>query len=457
MSTAPISRLIPRRPLYRCLNAPRTSIPRSHLRPIPFTRHASTRGRPSFEEINIKELEGAPRNPLDAVEIHRREAARQAYYIRRRNFAAVGLAVSMIIPLIIISVYELPPSKQDSKNSTAQATTPPASASLIKPERTDARDSANREFQGKSVVIQPGDRLVAQRPSSNAENVEVVPTGTSYVPYFPKTIHLPTSTGPENIESTAEYALLGLGIRTVSFLSVQVYVVGLYVKTTSLASLQSSLIKHINPSASALMPGEKEALRSALLDPDGSNEIWTRILQQKGPDGVEMALRVVPVRGTDFKHLRDGWMRGVTMRTDEADRRQQQQRRMELEPRAEERRIGLPQPVDPSEFADETFGLAMREFKNLFSGRGKAPKGSVLTLTRDSEGVFGVLYQPKGKEDEGQFVHIGEVRDERVSRLVWLLYLGGKNVSSEPARRNVVEGCLGIVERPVGTVEGRVE
>lgn len=354
----------------------------------------------------------------------------------------------MIIPLIIISVYELPPPKQDSKNSTAQATTSPVSASLIKPERTDARDSANREFQGKPVVIQPGDKL---------ENVEVVPTGTSYVPYFPKTIHLPTSTGPENIGSAAEYALLGLGIRTVSFLSVQVYVVGLYVKTTSLASLQSSLIKHINPSASALIPGEKEALRAALLDPDGSNEIWTRILQRKGPDGVEMALRVVPVRGTDFKHLRDGWMRGVTMRTDEADRRQQQQQRMEREARAEESRIGLPRPVDPSEFADETFGLAMREFKNLFSGRGKAPKGSVLTLTRDSEGVFGVFYQPKGKEGEGQFVHIGEVRDERVSRLVWLLYLGGKNVSSEPARRNVVEGCLGIVERPVGTVEGRVE
>ena len=454
MSTAPISRLIPWRPLYRCLNAPRTSVPGSHLRPIPSTRHASTRSRPGFEDINIKELEAAPRNPLDAVEIHRREAARQAYYIRRRNFAAVGLVVSMIIPLIIISVYELPPPKQDSKDSTAQATTPPVSASLIKPERTDARDSANREFQGKPVVIQPGDKLVAQDTSSNAENVEVVPTGTSYVPYFPKTIHLPTSTGPENIESTAEYTLLGLGIRTVSFLSVQVYVVGLYVKTASLASLQSSLIKHINPSASVPIPEEKEALRSALLDPDSSNEIWTRVLQQKGPDGVEMALRVVPVRGTDFKHLRDGWMRGITMRTDEADRRQQ---RMGREARGEERRIGLPQPVDPGEFADETFGLAMREFKSLFSGRGKAPKGSVLILTRDSEGVFGVLYQPKGKEGEGQFVHMGEVRDERVSRLVWLLYLGGKNVSSEPARRNIVEGCLGIVERPVGTIEGRAE
>jgi hypothetical protein len=39
---------------------------------------------------------------------------------------------------------------------------------------------------------------------------------------------------------------------------------------------------------------------------------------------------------------------------------------------------------------------------------------------------------------------------------VWLLYLGGQNVSSEPARQNIVDGCIHITERPVGTVEGMV-
>jgi hypothetical protein len=44
-----------------------------------------------------------------------------------------------------------------------------------------------------------------------------------------------------------------------------------------------------------------------------------------------------------------------------------------------------------------------------------------------------------------------------VSRLLWLLYLGGQNVSSEDARKNIVEGCIHMVERPVGTVEAMVQ
>ena len=60
------------------------------------------------------------------------------------------------------------------------------------------------------------------------------------------------------------------------------------------------------------------------------------------------------------------------------------------------------------------------------------------------------------KESEKGFTRLGHVSDGRVGRLLWLLYLGGKNVSSEEARKRVVEGCLGLVERPVGTVETRV-
>ena len=103
----------------------------------------------------------------------------------------------------------------------------------------------------------------------------------------------------------------------------------------------------------------------------------------------------------------------------------------------------------------------MKEFKALFQGRGKAPKGSVILLTRDRDGGFGALYQPLIKtnkgEKPGEIISMGQVRDERVSRLVWLLYLGGQNVSSEDARKNIVDGCIHIVERPVGTVEGMVQ
>jgi hypothetical protein len=236
---------------------------------------------------------------------------------------------------------------------------------------------------------------------------------------------------------------------------VQVYVVGLYVKTADIGILQNHLINTVNPTASALIPGEKDDLRNALLDPEKSNKIWEAILNKDGTGAVDMAFRVVPCRSTDFKHLQDGWMRGIASRTDEVRRKQAELLRQQA---AESKSIALPKPVEENEFSDESFGLAMKEFKNIFQGKGKAPKGSVIVLTRNKSGTLGALYQPAVQEGKkmGPSTWLGQVKDERVSRLVWLLYLGGQNVSSEPARQSIVDGCIHITERPVGTVEGMV-
>ena len=153
-----------------------------------------------------------------------------------------------------------------------------------------------------------------------------------------------------------------------------------------------------------------------------------------------MAFRIVPTRDTNFQHLRDGMVRGITKRMQEANIAAQQAK------------------VEP-EYNDEAFGLAMKDFKALFNARGKAGKGSVLLLRREVEGGLELLYQATEKSGSGMgpLERLGTVKDERLSRLTWLLYLGGKNVSSEDARKNVVEGCLDLVERPIGTVETRVE
>jgi len=367
-------------------------------------------------------------------------------------------------------VWPMPPVENTEEQEEIKETEPRSVVDMIKPRptQTDSPRAAIDEFQGKKVVVAAGDKIIAAPASadnptaSDVDTIELVPTGTSYIPYFPKTIKLPTKTGPEAVESEAEYTLLGLGIRKVSFLRVQVYVVGLYVRTASLHSLQNQLINTVNPSASALIPGEKDELRTALTDPERSTQIWESILNRKGTDAVDMAFRVVPVRGTDFKHLQDGWMRGIASRTDEVRRKQAELVRQQA---AEQKQISLPKPVDEGEFADESFGLAMKDFKGLFQGKGKAPKGSVIILTRTKDGSLGAMYQSvvetkkggqKG-EQMGAFSKLGEVKDERVSRLVWLLYLGGQNVSSEDARKSIVDGCIGIVERPVGTVEGMVQ
>lgn len=460
-------RLAARRPTFQCLNAgPVPLWPNFQL------RQNSRSARSDIESILKQSARRGPQRLEDHVSVHRAEAIRRAKLIKKRNWLALGAALSMVAPIFLVRLWDVPlegndgmRQGQEKDNVTKQESRGIIDMVLGPPTKTDAPRRAAEEFQGKKVVIAAGDKVIAapatsdNPQASDPDAIELVETGTSYVPYFPRTIRLPTdTTGPESIISDAEYQLLGLGIRKVSFLRVQVYVVGLYVKTSDLSTLQNHLINTVNPSASALIPGEKDDLRKALLDPEKSNKIWESILSKDGTGGVDMAFRVVPCRGTDFKHLQDGWMRGIASRTDEVRRKQAELLRQQA---AENKSIALPKPVEESEFTDESFGLAMKEFKNMFQGKGKAPKGSVILLTRNKNGSLGALYQPiikaDSKEKVGKSTWLGEVKDERVSRLVWLLYLGGQNVSSEDARKNIVDGCIGITERPVGTVEGMVQ
>ncbi|KAG7142009.1 hypothetical protein HYQ46_007717 [Verticillium longisporum] len=72
-------------------------------------------------------------------------------------------------------------------------------------------------------------------------------------------------------------------------------------------------------------------------------------------------------------------------------------------------------------------------------------------MLRDDRGALDVLYDDgKGRQP------VGRVEDERVSRLLWLNYLAGKKVASEVARKNIIEGVMEFVERPVGTVATQV-
>ena len=264
-----------------------------------------------------------------------------------------------------------------------------------------------------------------------ADEVEQVPTGTSTIPTFPKTIHIsgPSSpSAPSNLSlDNQEYQLVGLGVRTVSFLGIQVYVVGMYVALSDIAILQESLIRTLDPVATTLVRNEKVKLKELLLDPERGEEIWNSVLK----DGkIRTALRIVPTRNTDFMHLRDGWVRGITAKTQKS-----------------------PVVKDDPAFSDESFGQAVNDFKAIWGGgsRKNVPKGETLLLTRDARGTMEAWY-----EDKKGSLKLGEVKDERVSRLIWLGYLGGKTVSSESARQSIVDGCMEYVERPVGTVATQV-
>lgn len=355
-------------------------------------------------------------NGLDTMNIDRMAKARANYNGRRKFImwcgAITGAATSIVIANRLIT-------------------------ELQKPTKMDA-------------ALPPGDPLAGDAGINrkvilhDEEGREIVPTNNSTVPFFPRTLDLgpdmsasgatqptvpiaqesiPSVTSPTLVVPPAgqstEYTLVGFGLRTVSFLSIQVYVVGYYVATADIAALQHRLVKKINPIASTLVAGEKEELRSTLLDPVKGEELWTELLKEGVP--ARSVFRVVPVRDTDFHHLRDGFVRAITARTkDEAD--------------------------------GEALGEGVREFKKLMN-RGKVPKKKELLLIRDKQGKLSVVY------DDGRSMgrqNLGTVDSEVMSRALWLNYLAGKNVASEPARKSIVDGILEFVERPVGTVAAQV-
>lgn len=338
------------------------------------------------------------RNPLNYVELRRQAFRRNQIANKRLIFYGTGIVLCLVAQVYLL--FRLEPKGAD----------PTAS------ERLDAPPGVPQHIDGQPVTVLEKPGPAGVKIGAGAD-LELVATGTSAVPHFPTTVRLPTSSAASSEE---EYSLIGLGIRTVSFLRVQVYVLGLYVRNSDLPELQKAFVRRVNPLGSSLVPGEKDALRDALLDAERGEKAWNAVLTEAG---VRSAVRIVPVRNTDFNHLRDGWVRGITARVQDAAKK------------------------GSKEFDDEGFGEAMKAFKGMFGGRGKAPKGSVVTLLRDERGALSIWFQ-----DKDVSMNVGKIEDERIGRQVWLGYLAGKNVSSEPARQSVVEGVLELVSRPVGTV-----
>ncbi|KAI1824139.1 chalcone-flavanone isomerase [Xylaria intraflava] len=373
-------------PLLRSL-APR---PRLSARVHCLQRRASPVQRRSF----FDDGQSSSHRAVENININRMRNESYDYYVRRRNFLLCGAVAGTIAAcytayLLFVAIRK--PKKLDSG----------------RPDKADpfTTDAGSRR---KTVL-------------HDAEGREIVPTGNSVVPTFPRTLNMTAASEVgQGAADDIGYTLVGLGVRTVTFIGIQVYMVGYYIATQDIAAIQSRLIKEINPIATTLVPSEKEALRQALLDPVQGEKLWNAVLQEIRPRSI---FRIVPVRDTDFHHMRDGFVRAITARSQ----------------------------VNHAEFGDEAFGTVMREFKSLFN-RGKVPKGWEMLLCRDSDGHLTVAY------DNGQtgVSTIGRVVDERVSRLLWLNYLAGKQVASEPARKNIVEGIMEFVERPIGTVAAQV-
>jgi hypothetical protein len=357
---------------------------------------------------------------LGGIDVQTLRQRHHEWHRDRQNFLRAGVVAGLVS--IAVCVYKL-----------NQALKKPAKLDSLLP----AGDPLGSGGIDRKVVV------------LDEQGEEKVPTGNATVPDFPRVLRLAdnsagstatvgvagaaTPVGDLNLDTT-EYTLVGLGLRTVTLLGFQVYVVGFYVATADVAALQAALVKKINPIGTTLIPGEREELRKQLLDPAKGDEIWNGLLKDGMP--ARSVFRIVPVRDTDFHHLRDGFVRAIQARADGL---------------AADAGAGFGRP-------ETDLGEAVRDFRGLFN-RGSVPKKREMILQRDSQGKLNVFYDDGARGGDGKPLGrrlLGAVLDERISRALWLNYLAGKKVASEPARRSIVEGVMEFVERPVGTVATQV-
>lgn len=225
-------------------------------------------------------------------------------------------------------------------------------------------------------------------------------------------LYLPT---PASFKSAADqgeprFRLVGLGVRTVSFLRVRVYVAALYIDEHKLQS-------HLAQSSSS----------------DSQARSLEQSIKELLDSGTSAVIRIVPVRNTDFNHLRDGFIRALQNRLKKA---------------IKQSRLEQDSPLESQ------FQQAIQQIKESFP-RGSVPKGSPLDLVvLPTSGSARPARAALNFEYDGQV--FGEVRASNtpadaktdkgvdagftVARELVLAYFADEGEISTPFRKSVQEG-----------------
>ncbi|EKM60830.1 uncharacterized protein PHACADRAFT_155945 [Phanerochaete carnosa HHB-10118-sp] len=194
-------------------------------------------------------------------------------------------------------------------------------------------------------------------------------------------IAFPNTLKVQSKQPLPTFELVGVGVRTVSFLGIKVYSVGLY------ADLNGP---KLNISKSAT-PEEKieHIIRNSVC-----------VLR------IAVRVRLVPTRSTSFSHLRDGFMRALQARLVLAKQRN-------------------------SITADEELAVQspLRKFKSMFPGT-PLPKGQALDI---------LLAPPEFSQQRSLIVRdLGSVQSDWLAHEFFLAYFEGDGLSP-PLKKSVAE------------------
>ncbi|RHZ89450.1 hypothetical protein Glove_14g57 [Diversispora epigaea] len=182
--------------------------------------------------------------------------------------------------------------------------------------------------------------------------------------------------------------LVGLGIRTVSFLKLRVYIIGMYISKDDI-----ELLRNWNG-------WNKEKFLSADNDNNDNNSLAYELLSQP----VVIALRIEPVRNTNGQHLRDGFTRTLT-------------NRLQNEHHLNESEI-------------EQILEAIKEFKSKFP-KTSIKAGTSMILTKQKDGNLRMEYEGK---------LYGMIENSWISKNLFMGYLTSNNPISKEAKNSIAEG-----------------
>ncbi|KAF8981919.1 Altered inheritance of mitochondria protein 18 mitochondrial [Entomortierella lignicola] len=186
--------------------------------------------------------------------------------------------------------------------------------------------------------------------------------------------------------------LLGLGVRKITFLQVQVYVIGLYLKESDLDDHNSRFraLPEIQKFQRTDKISSDTAFRAVVLTP------------------IELIMRIVPVRNTNGPHLRDGFTKNLTQA-------------------AKEQQLSEPDNEEAME--------GIMEFKALFP-KGKINSNQALIFRKSPNGTMTVQL-----DDEV----LGTIKNKWLIENFFLGYLRGDHPISEKARDSIGQGIQDLL------------
>lgn len=229
---------------------------------------------------------------------------------------------------------------------------------------------------------------------------------------FSKKLEIEENNGQEPLR------LIGLGVRTVSFLGVRVYSAGFYADPRVLRALrvvpgwnedvtkEKLLLTNVDSKDITLPttpPTDKKS--PAVIEKPLSGENMMRNLITVP---VQFAIQIAPARSTDFTHLRDGFCRSLTARVTHAMKK-----------------------GSLTDFEAERASESINQFRSFFPAGVSVPKGKTILLRKTSSGSLLLEYDGK---------RLGKVEDPLIARELFLAYFSDVDPISPKFKESVAEG-----------------